>query len=70
MYLDFFFESAFETRPYDFTLTRLETISGRRNGANIIRHRETNELLVDKLRIWYFIEIMVEVSTRLNNTCP
>lgn len=64
-YLDFLLEFPLEAAPDDFPLTRLQTITHGRDGTNIVRHREKDELLVDKIRVRDLIRIVVEVGSRL-----
>lgn len=39
-YLDFLLQAAFEDGPHNVPLTRLETVRHRRNGPNVVGHRE------------------------------
>ncbi len=67
MHLDLLLQFTFETSPKDFPLTRFETVSYRGNGANIIRHRETDAFFIDKFRVRDFFEIVIKESPRLGS---
>lgn len=56
---------ALETTEQDLALTRLQTIDDGGNGADIIRHREKNELAIDEVIVCDLISAMVDVCTRL-----
>lgn len=65
MYLDFLLQLALEATPNHFTLTRLQAVSDGRNRTNVIGHGEQNQFPVYKVRVWYFVDIMVKVSSGL-----
>jgi len=46
-------------------LTRLETVTYGRDGTNVVRNREKDELLIDEVGVGDFISIVVEIGTRL-----
>jgi hypothetical protein len=50
---------ALEASKYDFTLTWFETINYRGNGADIVGHREQDELSVNELAIRNLVPVVV-----------
>jgi hypothetical protein len=46
-------------------LTGLETVAYRRNGTNVVRHREKDKFFIDEVGERDFIGVMVEIGTRL-----
>jgi hypothetical protein len=48
-------------------LTWLEAIDDRWDGADVVRHAVQDELLVDKVGNWDFLNGMVEVKTGLKS---
>lgn len=67
-HLDFLFQFTLETRPEDLALTGFQTISNGRDRTDIIRHRKTDELLVDEFGVRNFIEVMIKICSRLKDT--
>jgi hypothetical protein len=64
-YLDFLLEFPLETTPDDLPLTGLETVTYGRDGTNIVRNREKDELLVDEIGVRDLIRIVIEIGSRL-----
>jgi hypothetical protein len=48
-YLDFLMRLLLEATPNDLSLAGLETVRDARNGTDVVRHREEDELLVDEI---------------------
>jgi len=66
LYLDFFLQLSFEARPDNLSLTRFEAVRHRRDGADVVGHREKDKLPVDKIGIRNLIRVVVEIRARLH----
>ena len=64
--LDFLLEVTLETRPDYLALTRLQSIRHRRDGSNVVRHGEENQLPVDEVREGNLSLRVVEIGPRLH----
>ena len=63
--LDLLDDTFLETTKENLSLTWLETVCARGDGSDVVRHREEDELFVDKVRDGDGSDVVVEVSTRL-----
>lgn len=63
--LGFRLQVSLEAAEHDLALTWLEAINNRRDGSNVVGHREQNEFLVDEVSNGNLAGIVVEVSARL-----
>lgn len=64
-YFDFLLEFPFEATPDNLPLTGLETVTYGRDGTNVVRDREKDELLVDEVGVRDLIRVVVEIGSRL-----
>jgi hypothetical protein len=65
-HLDLILQLALEATEEDFALARFQTINHRRNGTNVVSHREENEFAINKVIIGYFIQSMINKCARLD----
>ena len=64
--LDFLLEVTLETGPNDLALTRLQPIRYRRDGSNVVRHGEENQLSVDEVGEGNLSLRVVKIGPRLH----
>lgn len=64
-HLDLLLQLALEAAEQDLALTGLEAVDDRRNGADVVGHREEDELLVDKVGDGDLRDVVVEEGAAL-----
>ena len=67
-YLNLLLQLALEATPDDLALTGLQSVRDRRNGTDVIRHREQDELLVDEVRDRDLVDIVVQEGAGLEKS--
>lgn len=64
-YLNLLLELLLEATPNDLPLAGFKAVANGRDGANIVRHREKNELLVDEIGVRNLVRIVVKIGSGL-----
>ena len=64
-YLDLLLEFLLEAPPDDLPLTGFKAITNGWDGTNVVRHREQDEFLVDKIGVRDLVCIMVKIGSGL-----